>query len=132
MRPVRWLSHLFSPEEPEFTGRAILPIKEQIRACRHAGKKMKWAFGEEEFSGLDSPPSLTDNDLEQGFADIALFYGFGDDSTGHADAVLSVKLAWDYACRRLRNKAWQSPHIDFDKPDSFRLRPTVSKRNLEH
>jgi hypothetical protein len=128
MIPVSWLRSLFFPKGPEFTEHAILPIEEQIRAWRSAGKKMKWDIGEKEFDGIDSPPSLTDGDLEQGFAGIALFYGFGADSEGHANAVLSGKMAWDYACKRLKNKVWQSPHIDFDKPDSFRLRPGAPPR----
>ena len=89
---------------------------------------MKWGIGDKEFSGIDSPPSLTDSDLDQGFVGIALFYGFGDDGTGHADSVLSGKMAWDFACKRLKNKVWQSPHIDFDKHDSFKLRPGATPR----
>ena len=91
-------------------------------------KKMKWAIGEKEFGGLDSPFSLTDSDLEQGFVGTVLFYGFGDDGTGHADSVLSGKMAWDYACKRLKNKIWQSPHIAFDKSDSLRPRPGAPRR----
>ena len=128
MTPVNWLSRLFFPKKPEFTEHVILPIEEQIRAWRSASKKMKWDIGEKEFNGLGSPPSLTDSDLEQGFVGIALFYGFGDDGTGHADSVLSGKMAWDYACKRLKNKVWLSPHIDFDKPDSLRLRPGAPPR----
>jgi len=129
--PVKWLSRLFFPKKSEFTDHVILPIEEQIRAWRDANKKMKWDIGEKEFNGIDSPPSLPDSDLEQGFVGVALFYGFGDDGTGHADSVLSGKMAWDYAFKRLKKKVWQSPHIDFDKPDSFRLRPGAPPRPKE-
>ena len=128
MTPVNWLGRLFPPKKPEFTEHVIFPIEEQIKAWRRANKKMNWDIGEKEFEGIDSPPSLTDHDLEQGFVGIALFYGFGDDSAGHADSVLSGKMAWDYACKILKNRVWQSPHIDFDKPDSFRLRPGAPLR----
>lgn len=128
MTPVNWLSRLFFPKKPEFTGHTILPIEEQFRAWRRASKKMKWDIAEKEFNGVGPPPSLTGNDLEQGFAGTALFYGFGDDSAGHSDSVLSGKMSWDYACKQLKNKAWQSPHIDFDKPESLRLRPGAPLR----
>ena len=128
MTLVKWLNRLLFPKKPEFTEHIILPIKEQLRAWRSASKKMKWDIGEKEFDGLDSPPPLTDSDLEEGFVGIALFYGFGADSAGHADSVLSGKMAWDYAHKRLKNKVWQSPHIDFDKPDSLRLRPGAPAR----
>ena len=49
---------------------------------RNASKKMKWNIGEKEFKRIVASPSLTNSDLEQGFAGIVLFYGFGDDSTG--------------------------------------------------
>lgn len=128
MTHANWLSRLFFPKKSEFTEHVILPIDEQISAWRTASKKMKWDIGEKEFIGLGSPPPLTDSDLEQGFVGIALFYGFGDDGAGHADSVLSGKKAWDYACKRLKDKVWQSPHIDFDKPDSLRLRPGAPPR----
>ena len=128
MTPVNWLSRLFYLKKPVFTEHAILSIEEQIRAWRKASKKMKWDIDEKELNGIDSPPSLTDSDLDEGFVDIALFYGFGDDGTGYADSVLSGKVAWDYACKQLKNKVWQSPHIDFDKYDSFRLRPGAPSR----
>jgi hypothetical protein len=77
MTPVNWLSRLFFPKKPEFAEHAILPIEEQIRAWRNSSKKMNWDIGEKKFNGLDTPPSLTDCDLEQGFVEIAFFYGFG-------------------------------------------------------
>ena len=79
----------------------MIPVDEQIRAWRRANKKMNWEIGEKEFQGIGSPPLLTDGGPDQGFAGAAIFYGFGDDGTGHADAVLSGKTAWDYACRHL-------------------------------
>jgi hypothetical protein len=128
MKPAHWMNRLFPPEKSELTGHALLPLEDQIRAWRRACKKMRWGIDEKEFKGIDFPPPSTDSDLEQRFAGIALFYGFGDDGADHADAVLSGKAAWDYACRRLKNRAWQSPHINFDKPDSFRLRPGAPPR----
>ncbi|MFI5294319.1 MAG: hypothetical protein ACHQ0Y_04770 [Thermodesulfovibrionales bacterium] len=128
MTPVKWLSRLFFPKKSEFTDRVMLPIEEQIKAWRGANKEMKWHIGEKEFNGIGAPPSLTNSDLEQGFVGVALFYGVGDDGSGHADSVLSGKIAWDCALKRLKNKVWQSPHINFDKPDYFRLRPGAPPR----
>ena len=128
MTPVNWLLRLLAPRKDESRGPFMIPVDEQIRAWRRANKKMNWEIGEKEFQGIGSPPLLTDGGPDQGFAGAAIFYGFGDDGTGHADAVLSGKTAWDYACRRLKHKAWQSPYIDFDKPDSLRLRPGAQPR----
>ncbi len=128
MTHVNWLSGFFIAKKSEFAEHVILPIEEQIMAWRRAGKKMKWAITEKEFNGIDSPPSLTDSDLEQGFAGIALFYGFGKDSANHSDPIASGKMAWDYACKQLKHKVWQSPHIDFNKHDSLRLRPGAPPR----
>ena len=128
MTPVNWLLRLLSPKRGEFTEPFMFPIDEQIMAWRSANKKMNWDIGETEFKGIGAPPSLNNSDLERGFVGIALFYGFGDDSTGHADSVFSGKMAWDYACKRLKSKVWQSLHIDFDKHDSLRLRPGAPPR----
>ena len=68
---------------------------------------MDWGIRKEEFHGIGIPPSLTDDDLAQGFSGVSLFYGFGDDGSGHADSVLSGKMAWDYACKRKKGRVWQ-------------------------
>lgn len=125
---IPWLRRLFSSEEPEFRNREILPLEEQINAWRTANKKMKWGIREEEFDGIGSPSGLTEDDVSHGFVGAALFYGFGDDGSGHADSVLSGKLAWHYACKHRRPRVWQSPYINFDRPDSFRLRPGAPPR----
>ncbi|GMT46587.1 MAG: hypothetical protein IEMM0007_0153 [bacterium] len=87
--------------------RAILLVEEQVRAWHIASRKMGWGIRKEEFHGIGIPPSLTDDDLAQGFSGVSLFYGFGDDGSGHADSVLSGKMAWDYACKRKKGKLWQ-------------------------
>ena len=107
----------------------ILPLEEQIRAWHNASRKMNWDIGEKEIDGIEPPPSLTDRDMADGFVGIALFYGFGADSAGNADAILSGRMAWDYARRRLKKNVWQSPHIDFDKDDLLRLRPGAPPRS---
>jgi hypothetical protein len=106
----------------------ILTLEEQVEAWRAASGKMKWAIRQEEFAGIAAPPPLTGRDLAEGFEGVALFYGFGDDGAGNADAVLSGKLPWQYARRRLGRRLWQSPYIDFDRADSFRLRPGAPRR----
>jgi hypothetical protein len=106
----------------------ILPIEDQKDAWRRAHKRMKWRIPEEEFTGIGTPSTLTEDDWERGFRGVALFRGFGGEGTRHADAVLSGMVAWDYACRSRRRKAWRSPHINFDKPDYFRLRPGAPPR----
>jgi hypothetical protein len=128
MIPLKWLSRLLFSKKPESAEHIILPMKEQVGAWHSACKKMKWDISEKEFDGIDSSLLLTESDLEQGFVGTALFYGFGNDGTGHADSVFSGKMAWDYACKRSGNKVWQSPHINFDRPDSFRLRPGAPPR----
>jgi hypothetical protein len=106
----------------------ILPIDEQVKAWKRAKKKMSWSIKNEEFTSIGEPPPLTKDDVDSGFAGIALFFGFGDDGTGHADCVLSGKKAWEYALRRLKRRTWQSPHMDFERLDIIRLRPGSPRR----
>lgn len=122
------LRRIFSSGKLQFPEHEILPLEEQISAWRGANNKMKWGIPEEEFESIGTPPSLTESDLTHGFAGAVLFYGFGDDGDGHADSVLSGKLAWEYARRQRRRGLWQSPYINFDRPDCFRLRPGAPKR----
>ncbi len=128
MNPLSLLRRLLSPPRLEFREPVILPFEEQLEAWRNADKKMRWNIGEEDFRRIDSPPPLTDSDRDQGFTGISLFYGFGDDGEGHADAVASGKLAWAYARKYRKLGVWQSPYINFDAPDSFRLRPGAPHR----
>lgn len=128
MKPAFWLRQLCSPAKPEFRAHVILPMEEQIEAWHTASKKMKWNIEKEEFHSIGTPPLLTDTDMNKGFIGVTLFYGFGNDGAGCADTVLSGKLAWDYACEYRRHGVWQSPYINFDKPDSFRIRPGAPPR----
>jgi len=125
MTAVSWLKNLL-PRRAEEKG--ILPLEEQLRAWRKASKRMSWEIERKEFQEIGTPPSLTGGDMAEGFVGTALFYGFGDDGSGHADAVLSGKRAWLYACKRMKGRVWQSPYIDFDRPDAFRLRPGAPPR----
>jgi hypothetical protein len=105
----------------------ILPLQEQIKAWQKASHKMSWKIREEEFESLASMPELTEDDIQQGFIGAALFYGFGDDGSGNADAVFSGQLAWEYALKRRRGKTWQCEYIDFKKLEDIRLRPGAQK-----
>jgi len=107
---------------------SILTVQEQIKAWRKANLKMGWNITQEEFDKLAMLPSLADGDVNQGFIGTALFYGFGDDGSGHSDAVLSGKLAWDYGLKRRNGKTWQCEYVDFDKPEDVRLRPGAPTR----
>ncbi len=89
---------------------------------------MGWEIAPDEFDIIEVLPALTEENRLKGFIGTALFYGFGDDGTGHADAVLSGKLAWEYACRRRKGKTWQCEYVDFNKPQDIRLRPGAPVR----
>jgi hypothetical protein len=89
---------------------------------------MSWSISKEEFEKISNQPFVTRDDMDHGYAAFCLFYGFGDDGNNHADAVLSGKLAWDYAKRSRKRKIWQSQYINFDNPDAFRLRPGAPSR----
>lgn len=106
----------------------ILPFEKQVKAWRTASRKMKWEIPPSEFDKTVKPPPLTDEDRQVGFSGSVLCYGFGSDGTGHSDAVLSGKLAWDYAIQKWDLKVWQCRHIDFDKPENIRLWPDAPKR----
>jgi len=107
---------------------SILTVQEQIKAWRKANRKMGWNITQEEFDKLVMIPSLTDGEVNQGFIGSALFYGFGDDGSGHSNAVLSGKLAWDYGLKHRNGKTWQCEYVDFDKPEDIRLRPGAPTR----
>jgi hypothetical protein len=89
---------------------------------------MGWNITEDEFDQQEQSSPIPADEKQQGFVGTAVFYGFGDDGTGHADAVLSGELAWNYGRRRRRDKIWQCEYIDFDKPEDIRLRPGAPPR----
>jgi len=106
----------------------ILPVPDQINSWRNANRKMVWGIREGEFDRIGAPPLLTDKDRRNGFVGVILCYGFGHDGHGNADAVLSGRLAWEYACKRRGVKTWQCEDIHFDRSDQFRLRPEAPPR----
>lgn len=106
----------------------ISSINKQIKAWRKANKKMGWGIKNEEFEKIQLPPSLSEEERNQGFIGVGLFYGFGDDGSGNADSVLSGKESWKYAQKSWWRKTWQCEYIDFDKPDRIRLRPEALPR----
>jgi len=83
---------------------------------------MAWDIHEAEFHRIGAPPLLTEKDRRDRLVGVILCYGFGHDGHGNADAVLSGRLAWEYACKRRRMKTWQCEDIHFDRSDHFRLR----------
>ena len=124
MSPFHFIHNLFLKGNPPGRGAVILPVKEQIKTWRRADQKMGWGIDNSEFEkpGATSPPPLTDNDRKCGFIGSVLFYGFGEDGRGHADAVLSGKLAWDFAFKYRKGKTWRCEYVDFSKPRDIRLR----------
>ena len=129
MSYIQRIRNIFLPEGPSEIRAEILPLEDQADVWRKASGKMRWGIREEEFERLIPPPPLTADERVAGFSGTVLFYGFGDDGEGNADAVLSGKLAWDYAGKiRKRGTVWKSPLVDFEKPDAFRLRPSAPMR----
>jgi hypothetical protein len=89
---------------------------------------MHWAIGEAEFRQIPTPPRLTESDRRDGFCGVILSYGFGGDGNSGPDAVLSGKLAWQYACRKWFTTTWQCQYIEFDQATHMRLRPGALAR----
>lgn len=91
---------------------------------------MSWDIMRTEFDKVEasSPPAPTKDDRGWGFSGLVLFYGFGDDGQGNSDAVLSGKIAWEYAGKNRKNYIWQCEYIDFIKPEDIRLRPGAPPR----
>ena len=125
---VSWFKIGSLKTDPEDQSHLILPMDEQIKSWHKANRKMKWGITEKEFDNIEDPPQMTDADRRQGYIGAVLFYGFGDDGAGHADSVLSGKVAWDYTKRRWRRKIWQCEYIDFHRTDRIRLRPEAPPR----
>lgn len=128
MSPFRFIHNIFLKINPQIRDAIIFPMNAQVKAWRQANQKMDWGIDDNEFEMLEKsfPLALTDNDRTQGFIGSALFYGFGDDGQGNSNAVLSGKLAWDYAIRRRRT--WQCEYVNFNKPEDIRLRPEAPDR----
>jgi hypothetical protein len=124
------LKNLFLRQPPKVEIDPILPVEEQIKAWRKAAKRMRWPISEAELADLPSlqSPAMTGEDMNQGFLGSGLFYGFGDSGSDGSNAVLSGKLAWEYACQSRRGKTWQCEYIDFNRPDDIRLRPGAPPR----
>ncbi len=108
--------------------RRSVSIAEQIGAWQKANRKMKWGIEKDAFDRIEKLPALTETDRKEGFAGVALFYGFGGSGTGFADPLLSGKLAWEYAKKRRKGKTWQCEYIDFSRVDDIRLRPGAPLR----
>lgn len=130
MLTTPWLRKLFLKDPAVEDKDQILACALQIKAWRRANRRMDWFIRDEEFEAAAQlqRPSLTDEDRSQGFAGTVLFYGFGDDGSGGSDAVLSAKLAWEYACKIRRGKTWQCEYVDFSRPEDIRLRPLAPPR----
>lgn len=114
--------------KPEVADAFILSVLEQIKSWEKANQKMAWGIQANEFDKIGIPPQLTDKDRRDGFSGVILSYGFGNDGHGNADAVLSGKMAWEYACQGKKRKIWQCEYIHFDRADYFRLRPKAPPR----
>ena len=128
MSALAWLQKLCSKGRSNSGDTLILPAQDQIKAWRKADRKMGWGITQGEFDMLEGLPTLSDENRRNGFRGAVLFYGFGDGGSDHADAVLSGKLAWEYACKRRKHKTWQCEYVDFKKSEDIRLRPGAPGR----
>ena len=128
MTPFIWIQNLFLKNNAGVRGNQTLPMKAQLKAWRRANRMMGWGIDNYEFERLSVslPSHLTDDNRVNGFIGSGLFYGFGNDGRGNADAVLSGKCAWDYALKR--RKTWQCEYVNFNKPKDIRLRPEAPVR----
>ena len=123
MSALVWLQKICSKSRSNNMDTLILTAQYQIKAWRRAIRKMDWKISDDEFDTLEAMPMLNDEDRIQGFMGAVLFYGFGEDDSGHSDAILSGQLAWEYACKLKNRKTWQCEYVDFKKPENIRLRP---------
>jgi len=122
--------NFFSKERADAGQSSIFPLKMQIKFWRKANRRMGWSIGDEEFARVAAlrPVAMTDEDQRQGLVGTALFYGFGNDDSARADAVLSGRLAWEYACKMRKGKTWQCEYVDFSRTQDIRLRPEAPPR----
>lgn len=100
----------------------ILPLGRQVKAWRKANRKMGCGIRDREFKNLPEPRLITEEDREQGYLGLILFYGFGDDGRGNSDPVLSGKLAWEYVREKQWRKTWQ---CEIDAVQMFCSRQTL-------
>lgn len=112
----------------KYSSLSILPVSKQIEFWLKAHRKMNWSIPKEDFHRIDAPSQITDKDRHDGYIDVILSYGFGDDGQGNADSILSGKMAWEYARKYRKGKTWQCEHIHFDSSDYFRMRPNAPSR----
>ena len=131
---LKWLKRPFSKADPI---PLILPINQQIKAWHKANRKMAWGISIEEFDSIESPPLLTEEDQNNGFAGVVLFYGFGSDGCGQADSIMSANVCWEYARTYKKKNMWQCEYIDFERTETARniegtgLGLAISKRLIE-
>ena len=130
MLTMPWLKSILLKEPPGIDGKHMLTLRSQIKAWRKACRRMNWNIADREWDSLGAltPPALTEDDRIQGYVETVLFYGFGDGEADCSDAVLSGKMAWEYACRSRERKTWQCEYVDFNKPEDIRLRPGAPGR----
>ncbi len=128
MHGIRRLRNVFAINKNRDSTEPLFHVQKQTKAWQKARRKMGWGIKEEEFNKIPSLPLLSEDDIQQGFVGAALFYGFGDDGNGNADALLSGKLAWEYALNRRKGRTWQCEYIDFEKTEDIRLRPGARPR----
>ena len=128
MKQHWWFQRILKRPKGKGEEALILPAGEQVRAWVKANRRMKWGIERQQFERVQSPHRLTERDKMDGFTGTVLCFGFGDDGTGHADAVLSGQRAWEYVSRGRTLKTWQCEYIDMDKADHIRLRPGAPKR----
>ena len=130
----KWIRHFWenilirSNAKSQDQDDTILPVDRQIDAWQKANEKMAWGILEDEFHRIKAPPQITKKDRFDGYVDVILSYGFGDDGNGNADSMFSGKTAWDYACKQKKSKTWQCEYIRFDRSDYIRLRPNAPLR----
>ncbi|MEJ2726372.1 MAG: hypothetical protein P8175_17375 [Deltaproteobacteria bacterium] len=125
------LRSLFSKARDKKEHYLIVSMDKQIKAWRKANRKMSWGIKEEEFGEVQPPPVITEDDRRYGSMGAVLFYGFGDNNSGGADAVLSGKVVWEYALRRGKGEIWQCEYVHLDETDYtdyIRLRPGAPAR----
>ena len=72
MQLLLWLRKILSKNKPKGHGPLTLPLEKQIKAWSKANRKMVWGIKEEEFNGIEEPPSLTEIDQNEGFIGVTL------------------------------------------------------------
>ena len=125
---VKWIINRFRSNREGEQQSPFMSRSQQIKSWSKANKKMGWGIPESEFEQCPPLPPVSTEDKQWGYTGSALFYGFGDDGDGNADAVLSGKMAWDYARKTLKRSIWHCEYIHFDDPSFIRLRPGAPAR----